>query len=153
MVENYQTVTSEVLMSFRVVLFPHTGEQFTVRKCTGKAIEEVCTVMCERKDLHDEDRVYYANIMGAQEGESFEDKYNARTYAEALIPVLFEDPPGKIDLDQLDYEAVRDAINFFLSRLGYVMPVFGGSMMPFLQRLSLSRPTGNDSGEPGSPAI
>ena len=96
--------------------------EFEVRKATQKAIEQVCMVMCQRKDLKDVERYHYADIAGFEMQEDkqgnkyieFDLKYTRSDYYNPLAEALFGE---KVDGD-LDRAEVHRALNFFFNSFG-----------------------------------
>lgn len=114
-------------------------KEFEVRKATQSAIQDVCLVMCQRKDLTDTERYHYADIAGFEMQEDkegnkyieFDLKYSRSDYYKALAEALFGE---KVTAD-LDRAEVHRALNFFFNSFGEITH----NVLKFWQSLTVAQ--------------
>ena len=102
-----------------------TDQIFTVKKPVQAVIEDVCMVMCQRKDITDVDRYHYADIAGFplkedKHGNKFIDfdlKYTKSTYPLAIAKVLFDQDVTDPNIDRAE---VHRALGFFFNGFGEI---------------------------------
>lgn len=103
--------------------FEIEGKEYTLRKPTHNAVQDVCRVMCERDDLETIDKYHYAKIAGfptekdsaGNEYIEMPIKYTKATYCDALANALFESRPK---FDGVDRSVIHEAFGFFLNSFG-----------------------------------